>query len=69
MVKQIIKHATEALEAVMDELWIPWVAHLIPNIASRVRAEAEARAREEHNRKLREEVKCLTDKKLARAAK
>ena len=34
-----------------------------------MRAEAEARAREEHDRKLREEVKRLTDKKLARVAK
>ena len=34
-----------------------------------MRAEAEARAREDHDRQLREEVKCLANKKLARAAK
>ena len=34
-----------------------------------MRVEAEARAQEEQRRKLQEEVKCLTDEKLARAAK
>ena len=46
----------------MDELWIPWAAR-------RVRAEAEARAREEDNRKFQEEAKWLINEKLARAAK
>ena len=45
------------------------MACLIPNVARRVREEAEARAREEQSRKLREEVKRLADEKLARAAK
>ena len=34
-----------------------------------MRAEAEARAWEEHNCKLQEEAKCLIDKKMARAVK
>ena len=34
-----------------------------------MRAEAEARAWEDHDRQLRKEVKCLADEKLARAAK
>ena len=34
-----------------------------------MRAEAEARAQEEHNRQLREEAKCLVNEKLARMAK
>ena len=69
MVKQIIEDATEVLKAVADESWIPWVTHLIPKVASQVRAEAKARAWEDHNRQLREEVKRLADEKLARAAK
>ena len=32
-----------------------------------MRAEAEARAQEEHDRELQAEVKCLVDEKLARA--
>ena len=51
MVIQIVKDATKALEAVADELWIPWAACLVPNVVCRVREEAEARAREEHDRK------------------
>ena len=35
----------------------------------RVKAEAEARAREEHNRKIRAEAQQIVDEKLARAAK
>ena len=69
MVKQIVEGATEALEAVMHESCIPWATHLIPKVASRVRAEAKARAREDHDQQLQEEVKRLADKKLARAAK
>ena len=45
------------------------MAHLVPNVACRVREEVEARAREEHNHKFREEAKWLVDEKLARAAK
>ena len=68
-VVQIVEDATEALEAVVDESWIPWVGRLLPKMVRRVRAEAEVRAREEHNRKLREEVQQIVDEKLARAAK
>ena len=69
MVNQIIEDATRALEVVVDESWIPWAGCLIPNMICRVRAEAEARAREEHDQKLREEVQQFIDEKLARAAK
>ena len=68
-VDQVVEDTTRALEAIADELWILWVAHLIPNMAHQVRAEAEARAREEHDRNLQEEVKQLIDEKMARAAK
>ena len=69
MVEQIVKDTTGALKAVTDESWIPWVAHLIPNVACRVRAEAEAKAWEEYDWKLREEVKQLINEKLARVVK
>ena len=68
-VDQIVEDTTRALEAVADELWILWAAHLVPNVAHQVRAEVEARAWEEHNQKLREEAKLLIDEKMARAAK
>ena len=64
-----MEDATKALKVVVDESWIPWVAHLIPNVAHRVRVEAEARAWEEQNHKLQEEAKRLVDEKLARAVK
>ena len=51
MVIQIVEDATKALEAIADESWILWVAHLVPNVAHRVREEAKARAWEEHDRK------------------
>ena len=51
-VNQMVEDATRALKVVVDKSWILWVAHLIPNMARRVRAEVEARAQEEHNRKL-----------------
>ena len=63
-VDQMVEDATRALEAVVDESWIPWMAHLVPNVARRVRAEAEARAWEEHDWKLQEEAKCCVDEKL-----
>ena len=52
MVDQMVEDTTRVLEVIVDELWILWAARLIPNVAHRVRAEAEARAQEEHNRKL-----------------
>ena len=51
-VDQIVEDTTRALEVIADESWIPWVGHLVPNVAHRVRAEAEARAQEEHIWKL-----------------
>ena len=51
-VVQIVEDATEALEAVADESWIPWAGRLLPNMVRRVKAEAETRAREEHDRKI-----------------
>ena len=68
-VVQIVEDATEALEAVADESWIPWAGRFLPNMVRRVKAEAEARAREDHDRKLREEAQQIVDKRLARAAK
>ena len=54
MVDQIIEDATEALKAITDKSWIPWVA-------CRVREEAEAKAREEHDQNFGEEAKRLVD--------
>ena len=68
-VVQIVEDATDVLEAVADELWVPWAARLIPKMAHRVREEAEARALEEHDRKFQEEAQRLVNEKLARAAK
>ena len=65
----MVDEATMVLEAVANKLWLPWVEHLIPNVACRVGAEVEARAQEEHNRELREEAKCLVNEKLARAVR
>ena len=50
-VDQIVQDATRALEAIADKSWIPWAAHLTPNMAHRVREEVEARAWEEHDQK------------------
>ena len=68
-VEQMVDEATKVLEAVANESWLPWAEHLVPNVAHQVRAEAEARAWEEHDCKLREEAKHLVNKKLARAAR
>ena len=65
----MIKDTTKVLEGVADESWVPWAGRLIPNVVCRVRAAVEARAQEEHDRKVREEVKQLVKEKLARAAK
>ena len=69
IIEQMVDEATKVLEAIANESWLPWVECLVPNVARRVRAEAETRAREEHNQKLQEEVKCLVDKKLGRVAR
>ena len=61
MVKQMVNDTTKVLEDVADESWVPWAGCLIPTVVCRVREEMEVRAREE--------VKCIVDEKLARAAK
>ena len=65
----MVKDATKVLEDVVDESWVPWAGHIIPNVVHQVRQETEARAQEEYDWKLREEVKHIVDEKLARAAK
>ena len=69
MVDQMVEDTTKALEDIVDELWVLWVGRLVPNMACRVRAAAEARAWEEHDHEVQEEAKCLVDDKLVRAAK
>ena len=65
----MVKDATKVLEGVADESWVPWAGRIIPNMVRQVWQEMEARAREEYDRKLREEAKHVIDEKLARAAK
>ena len=65
----MVEDATKVLEDVADESWVLWVGRLIPAIVRRVREETEARAREDYDRKLREEAKWVVDEKMARAAK
>ena len=65
----MVDKATKVLEAVADELWVPWAKHLVPNVSCRFRAEAEAKAWDEQDRKLREEVEHIIEEKLARAVK
>ena len=67
-VNQMVEDATRALEVVVDELWVPWAAHLVPNVAYRVRAEAEARVWEEHDCRNQEEVEHIVQEKMTRAA-
>ena len=69
VVEQMINEATVVMEAVANESWLPWAERLIPNVAHQVRAEVEARAWEEHDHELREEVKHLIDEKMARVVK
>ena len=45
----MVKDATKVLKDVVDELWVPWVGCLIPNIVCQVRAAAEARSQEERD--------------------
>ena len=33
VVEQMIDEATMVLEAIANELWLPWVEHLVPNVA------------------------------------
>ena len=48
----MVEEATKVLEAIVDESWLPWVECLIPNISCQFRAEAEAKARVEQDRKV-----------------
>ena len=65
----MVKDASKALEEVTDKLWVPWAGCLVHNMAHQVRAAVEARAREEHDCEVQEEVKHLVDKKLARVVR
>ena len=55
-VEKMVEEATSVLEAVADESWVPWAERLIPNVALRVRERAAEREREEHAKKVQEEV-------------
>ena len=68
-VDQMVEDATRVLEVVVDELWVLWVAHLIPNVACQVRAEAEARAWEEHDCRNWEEAACIVQEKMTRVVR
>ena len=50
--EQMVDEATKVLEAVVDESWVSWANHLIPNISHQAKAEAEVRAQEEQDRKI-----------------
>ena len=54
-VDQMVEDTTRALEVVTDKSWVPWAAHLVPNVACQVR-EAEEKACEEAKRKVQDEV-------------
>ena len=66
MVKQMVEDATKVLKDVVDESWALWAGRLIPNVVHQVREETEARAQEEYDWKLQEEVKHVVNEKLAR---
>ena len=68
-VDQMVEDATRVLEVVVDELWVLWVAHLIPNVACQVRAEAEARAWEEHDCRNWEEAAYIVQEKMTRVVR
>ena len=67
--EQMVDEATKVLEAVVDESWVLWAEHLIPNISCWAKAEAEAKAWDEQDCKLQEEAEHIVKEKLARAAK
>ena len=52
VVDQLVDKATEALEAIADELWVPWASRLVPNVAHQVREAAEEKLRKENDRKI-----------------
>ena len=51
-----MEEATEVLEAVADESWLPWAKRVILNVALRAREQAAEREREEHAQKVQEEA-------------
>ena len=51
-VEQMVKEAIKVLEAIADELWLPWAECLIPKVSRCLRVEVEAKAQEEQNHKL-----------------
>ena len=65
--EQMIDKATKVLEAIADKLWVLWAKCLVPNISCQFRVEAEAKAQDEQDRKLRDEAECIIEEKLARA--
>ena len=67
VVDQMVDEATKVLKAVVDESWVPWAGHLIPNISHWVRAEVEARAQEAHDCKIQEEAEHIVQEKVTRA--
>ena len=54
--EKIVEEATGVLEAVADELWVPWAEQVIPNVVLQAREWVEAKVCEEHVKKVQEEV-------------
>ena len=52
VMEQMVDEATKVLKAVVDESWVSWANHLIPNVSHRVKAEVEVRAQEEQDHKI-----------------
>ena len=65
-VDEMVEDATSALEVVTDELWVLLVAHLIPNVACRVR-ETEENAHVEAKHKVQDEAEHLRWEKVTKA--
>ena len=63
---EMVEDATSALEVVTDELWVLLVAHLIPNVACRVR-ETEENAHVEAKHKVQDEAEHLRWEKVTKA--
>ena len=52
----MVDEVVRTIESIADDAWVPWAGCLVPNIARRVREEAEAKDCEEKERKIREEA-------------
>ena len=54
VVEEMVDEAVRMIKSVADDAWVPWAGRLVPNIARRVREEAEAKDRrsEEHTSEL-----------------